>query len=59
MSYKVDKIIEDLEAMGFEITWEVYMDTPIKLILYAYGIREELTEYEKIELMLRMEKYIK
>ena len=50
-SYKVERIVEELNRNGFDMTtWEFYQTTIIR-ILRKYGIKAGLNLHEYVELM--------
>ena len=53
-SRRVEKIIEDLQRKGFDMTTQEFVDTTVYKILRRHGIRDQLDLEEYLELLRRL-----
>jgi len=53
-SRRVEKIIEDLQRKGFDMTTKEFIETTVYKILRRYGIRDQLDLEEYLELLRRL-----
>ena len=54
MSWKVDKIVEELRDRGFDMSTKEFIETTVYKILKKYHIYEKVTEYDYLELLRKL-----